>query len=99
MLTGALAHGPPWLAGIDRCVVALLAPLAAAILLSGLDDLVVDLAWGWAWLKLRLRPQASLFPPGPRQLEAAPRMRIAILVPLWQEHGVIARMLDHNLAS
>jgi bacteriophage N4 adsorption protein B len=86
-------------AGIDRCVVALLAPLAAAILLSGLDDLVVDLAWGWAWLRLRLRPQASLFPPGPRQLEAAPRLRIAILVPLWQEHGVIARMLDHNLAS
>jgi adsorption protein B len=94
-----LLHLPPWLAGFDRGVVALLAPLAAAILLSGLDDLVVDLAWGWAWLKRRLRPEAGLFPPGPRQLEAAPRLRIAILIPLWQEHAVIGPMLEHNLAS
>lgn len=85
--------------GIDRLVLAILAPLAAAILISGLDDLVVDLAWAWNWLKSALRPAASLFPPGPRQLENAPRQRIAIFVPLWHEHQVIGQMLEHNLAA
>ena len=84
---------------IDHLVLAILAPLAAAILISGLDDLVVDLAWAWTWLKSALRPAASLFPPGPRQLENAPRQRIAIFVPLWHEHQVIGRMLEHNLAA
>ncbi len=77
----------------------LLPPLAWAILLSGLDDLVVDLFWGCAWLKAQLRPAARLYPPGERQLEAAPVRRIAILVPLWHEHAVIAAMLEHNFAS
>ena len=84
---------------VDRWVLAGLAPLAGAILVSGLDDLVVDLAWAWTWLKRALHPAASLFPPGPRQLENAPRQRIAIFVPLWREHQVIGRMLEHNLAA
>jgi adsorption protein B len=83
----------------DHWILAILAPLAGAILISGLDDLVVDLAWAWTWLKSALRPAASLFPPGPRQLENAPRQRIAIFVPLWHEHEVIGRMLEHNLAA
>jgi adsorption protein B len=83
----------------DQAVLSLLIPLATAILVSGLDDLWVDCVWAWAWLKLRFRPAESLFPPGPRQLEAAPRGLIAIFVPLWHEDKVIARMLEHNLAS
>jgi adsorption protein B len=77
----------------------ILTPLAWAILISGLDDLVVDLAWAFAWLQSKFRPAASLFPPGPRQLESAPRQSIAILVPLWREHEVIARMLEHNIGA
>jgi bacteriophage N4 adsorption protein B len=84
---------------VDRVVLAILGPLATAILISGLDDLVVDLAWAWTWLKSALRPAASVFPPGPRQLENAPQQRIAILVPLWHEHQVVGRMLEHNLAA
>jgi len=84
---------------VDRVVLAILAPLAMAILISGLDDLVVDFAWAWTWLKSALRPAASVFPPGPRQLENAPRQRIAIFVPLWHEHQVVGRMLEHNLAA
>lgn len=61
--------------------------------------MVIDLAWALAWLKTKFRPAASLFPPGPRQLESAPRHAIAILVPLWHEHEVIARMLEHNVAA
>jgi adsorption protein B len=77
----------------------LLAPLSAALLVSGLDDLFVDAVWAWAWLKARLWPAPSLFPPGKRQLEAARQAPIAIFIPLWREHEVIARMLEHNLAS
>lgn len=88
---------PP--AALDHAVLALLLPLAAAILISGLDDLLVDLAWFRVWLRSRLRRNASLFPPGPRQLETAPQQRIAILLPLWHEHAVIASMLEHNLAA
>ncbi len=84
---------------VDRVVLAILAPLAGAILVSGLDDLIVDLAWVGSWLKSALRPAASMFPPGPRQLENAPLQRIAIFVPLWHEHEVIGRMLEHNLAA
>jgi len=90
---------PKWLAGIDGAVLWLLAPLATAILLSGLDDLVVDFFWAFNWLKTKLRPEARLFPPGERQLDSAPRRRIAILLPLWKEHEVIGHMLEHNLAS
>jgi len=84
---------------VDGLVLAVLAPLATAILVSGLDDLIVDLAWAWTRVKTVLRPAASLFPPGPRQIETAPVQRIAIFVPLWQEHRVIGRMLEHNLAA
>ena len=90
---------PPWLQPVDRAMLWLLTPLAIAVLVSGLDDLAIDLAWAAAWLKSRLRPQADLFPPGPRQLEIAPRRAIAILVPLWNEHEVIGRMIEHNLAA
>jgi adsorption protein B len=84
---------------IDHAIVALLAPLAFVLLLSALDDLVIDVAWASAWIQAKLRPAAKLFPPGRRQLDSAPRLSIAILVPLWHEHAVIARMLRHNLAT
>ncbi len=90
---------PHWLTGFDRAILWLLPPLASAILLSGLDDLVVDLFWACAWIKAKVRPEARLFPPGERQLDSAPQRRIAVLVPLWQEHAVIGTMLEHNFAS
>lgn len=97
--TLVLPELPIWLQPVDRAVVRALAPLAIAILVSGLDDLVIDAAWFAAWLHRKLRPAASLFPPGPLQLDSAPRRRIAIFLPLWHEHEVIAQMLEHNFAS
>jgi adsorption protein B len=84
---------------IDHAMLWALAPLAAAILVSGLDDLAIDIAWAAAWLKRKVRRQAPLFPPGPRQLDSAPVHRIAIVLPLWREHDVIARMIEHNIAA
>ena len=84
---------------IDRGLLAILGPVIVAILLSGLDDLFVNAVWAFHWIQSRVRPSARMFPPGKRQLESAPRRKIAILVPLWHEHAVIADMLQHNLAA
>jgi adsorption protein B len=77
---------------VDGWIAALLVPLACWVLLSGLDDLFVT-----AVFLLRRRRTAEW--PGEAELRAAPRARIAILVPLWREHEVIERMLEHNLAA
>ncbi len=78
-------------AAFDHWIAAGLVPLAIWILLSGLDDLfiaIVFLVW-----------RRSRFPwPAEADLERAAERRIAILVPLWREHAVIGRMLDHNLS-
>src|ERR1051325_2544308 len=84
---------------LDALVLASLAPLALAMLVSGLDDLVVDAVWAGVWLKGKLWPEARVFPPGPQQIDTAPVRRVAILVPLWQEDAVIGRMLEHTLAA
>jgi adsorption protein B len=76
---------------LDHWVAACLVPLAVWILLSGLDDLFIDLVFF-----LTGRRQ---FPwPAESELDQAPQSRIAILVPLWREYRVIGRMLEHNLA-
>ena len=77
---------------LDRWVAALLVPLAVWILLSGLDDLFINLAF-LCWGRRRFDwPAAS-------ELDRSPERRIAILVPLWREDGVIERMLERNLAA
>jgi bacteriophage N4 adsorption protein B len=75
----------------DHWVVRCLVPLALWILLSGLDDLFITVVYA----ATRRRP----FPwPAGADLERTPERRIAILVPLWHEHRVIGRMLEHNLS-
>lgn len=74
---------------LDAWVVAILPLLAAWIVLSGLDDLLIDLLW----LRARRAPK-----PDPPPLHSAPP-RIAIFVPCWREHRVIAHMVEHNVAA
>ncbi len=80
---------------------ACLTPLAIAILAGGLDDLIVDLVWFCGWLAGAVcrrygRPCLGRYSgPAPPSSEK----RIAIFVPLWREHAVIGRMLDHNIAA
>ena len=76
---------------LDHWVAACLVPVALWILLSGLDDLLVDAVYFFA----RRQP----FPwPREQALDSRPQQRIAILVPLWREHAVIGQMLRHNLS-
>ena len=80
---------------VDPLVAALLLPLAVWILLNGLDDIVIDII-GWrAAARRRNRLDSSV-----RQAVAnAPQKRIAVVVPCWQEHGVIGRMIQQNVEA
>lgn len=76
---------------LDPWVAACLVPLAVWILVSGLDDLWITLVF--------LFHQRKRFPwPSEAELAGAYQRRIAILLPLWREHDVITKMLEHNLA-
>ena len=76
---------------LDHWVAACLVPLAVWILLSGLDDLFIDLVFFLTGRKQFRWPAES-------ELDQAPQRRIAIFVPLWREHRVIGQMLEHNLS-
>jgi len=80
-----------WLAAADAAVAALLLPLTVWIIVSGIDDLFVDVAGLVAWLKNRSRPR-----PARPELLRAFQQRIAIFVPCWQESSVIAAMIERN---
>jgi adsorption protein B len=77
---------------LDHWAVVCLVPVAAWILVSGLDDLFISL------VHLFIKGRRS-----PRPDEAALRRKsqrpIAILIPLWHEDGVIEQMLERNLAA
>lgn len=83
-----------WLLSLDHSlaplVAALLFPLGLYILLSGGDDLIIDLCWLRRFLRRRERTPPSITP--------VPERAIAMFIPLWQEADVIGRMLEHNLA-
>ncbi|MCW5981027.1 MAG: glycosyl transferase family protein [Bryobacteraceae bacterium] len=74
---------------LDAAIAAALAPLAAWIVLSGLDDLVVLFAFLHSW---------AHGPPADKSL-AGPSQRVAIFVPCWREHEVIGDMVEHNIAA
>ena len=68
-------------------------PAALAILISGLDDLVLDAICLWSWLRAKVVRTPK--PDQPAQHEKA----IAIFVPLWHEYSVIRGMVEHNVAA
>jgi bacteriophage N4 adsorption protein B len=79
----------------DSWVARVLFPLALVILASGLDDLALDCVCLWAWLRCRCsKPLAA-------EEKESPHIekRIAIFVPLWHEHAVIAGMVEHNASA
>lgn len=85
----------PGVCSVDSLIAACLPALAAWILVSGFDDLFLDLACLAAWIRRRMRREPSGTPPE----EPGPEKPLAIFLPLWHEHGVIGRMLEHNLAA
>jgi adsorption protein B len=91
-----------WLSSVDSFVAAALLPLALAILISGVDDLFLDIVCLAAWIKSfvqRCRAHTASKEPPAGTLPNLPEKRFAIFVPLWKEYQVIAGMIEHNLAA
>ncbi len=87
------------MASLDSLVGICVIPLAVAALLSGIDDLVLDATMAWGWFRRYFLPREDDPPPTTDQVRSIREKRIAVFVPLWQEHSVIGRMLQHNLAT
>jgi len=83
----------------DRWVAGCLVPLALWVLLNGLDDLVLDVACACSWVAAKFSRRARFHRPSESELDAAPQKRIAVFVPLWKEHRVIQKMVEHNIAA
>jgi adsorption protein B len=102
---------PAWLQPVDHAVLLILVTLAVLLVISGVDDMTVDVLWLWAWVRRKVRARRDArkerrrsstsildLRPDP-STEPIRTKHIAIMVPLWHEHEVIGRMLEHNLAS
>jgi adsorption protein B len=93
-LQAGLEWGRIGLAWCDAGVAHCLIPLAWIILVSGVDDLLLDAVCLWAWLTRRLPTTPAI-----SEDAAVHEKTIAIFVPLWHEHAVIAGMVEHNVAA
>src|SRR5277367_590445 len=73
---------------IDRWAAAILALLVCWILINGIDDLIIEIAWLFL-------PRVKAGIPTVAQAQR----RMAIFVPVWHEHRVIERMVAQNVGS
>ena len=87
-----------WLPYMDACVAIVLVPVAAFVVVNGLDDLFLDLICLIDWLRRRFSPVCQR-PPSDAQLRKMREKRIAVFIPCWQEHAVIANMIGHNISA
>ena len=73
--------------------------LAVVLLVSGIDDLFIDLAyWGRRlWRFFAVYGRHARF--NPRMLRKLDEKPLAILVPAWRAHGMAARMAERMLAT
>jgi adsorption protein B len=83
---------------IELFMEGLTAFVALAILISGLDDLFIDLCYygSQAYHFLCRGPRHRLTE---AELRAEPEQSIAIMIPAWHEHAVIAMMLKNTLRT
>lgn len=73
--------------------------LIIVFLISGLDDLWVDLAYYARALYRNLFRRHLIKPITREQLNAAPEQPIAMMVPAWDEAAVIAKMLLNTAST
>ncbi len=78
---------------LDAFAAACLVPLAIAAVVSGLDELVLDVVTAWRWLRGLVSHDRAT---APRDVA---EKRIAIFLPLWQEEAVVGSMLAHNIGA
>jgi len=69
-------------------------PIAVFILMSGVDDLLIDLVWVCQTIRAQFEPALSA-----EAVQSVPQKRIAIVIPAWHEYAVIQQMLEHNSSA
>jgi hypothetical protein len=67
---------------LDAWIAAWLVPLASYVLVSGLDDLFLDAAFVYRWVAFHWFGRPWFPWPTAAEVDAAPRRRIAVFVPL-----------------
>ncbi len=76
----------------------LIAVTASIIFVSGIDDIAYDLAFAAMWISRRFSKDGNSHHRVTREvLEEVPERQAAIMVPLWQEAGVVGHMIDHAI--
>jgi adsorption protein B len=76
-----------WATVVDGFLAAMMLPAAIAILLSGIDDVILLLVCATRRL------------PAKQDVRSTAEKRLAIFVPCWQESAVIRKMVEHNVAA
>jgi adsorption protein B len=77
-------------AALDAIVAIVFPILMGWLVLSGIDDLLLNLFW----VRLRFQPKEA-----PPDIRGEPEKTLAIFVPLWQEHEVVRQMVTHNVTA
>ena len=73
--------------------------VAVLIAVSALDDMVIDIWYWWRrLLRWRIARSGRVNPLTEAQLRAQDEQPIAIMVPAWKEHDVIAQMIESMVA-
>ncbi len=83
---------------LDRLVAEMLLPLAAWVFASSLDDLFLDVCFFFVWFRSRWR-RAPLYGFSLRPRVPQRERKIALVIPCWEEAGVIREMLENNLTG
>jgi adsorption protein B len=83
---------------LDHWIACLLVPLACWVVLNGIDDLFIAVAALLSHIHRLLSSDPRCRTPSEEDLDAAPPRRVAVFVALWQEHRVIQKMIDNNVA-
>jgi len=92
-------YWPYWLAHYYTYLEFTTIVVAVLILVSGLDDLIVDM-WYWARrLYRRFTVKRKYRPLTAEQLLARDQQPLAIMIPAWHEFDVIAAMLENMVSS
>src|SRR5688572_2208202 len=73
--------------------------VAWLIILSGIDDALVDASYWLSAVRRRKRSIGAESPAGVERLLRKPESWFAIMVPAWKEHDVIAAMVENTTAT
>lgn len=75
----------------------LMLAVALVIFVSGTEDLFIDLYYWWLRLKRWGDSDPHELPRKTESLKAVPQLKLAVIVPAWDESDVIARMITNTI--